>query len=249
MSLQGRLIVVTRATDQADSLIDAIEAADGKALRFPCIELLPPENPAPMDAALRNISHYNWVLFTSANAVRAIVQRVKTLGITIDWSKLRIGAVGEKTDRAIHSYLGRHADVIPEEHLGTALASALPLLGEEYILIPQSTLADESLASALRDRDAHVTTLEAYTMGQGIGGDDIRAYLQAQNIDALTFTSGSTVTNFIDRIAPQTAWQVPTICIGPSTQAIADERGFQKTHHPDDYTVEAMVDLLQNIFD
>jgi len=123
------------------------------------------------------------------------------------------------------------------------------LSGGEKILLPQSELAPDTLALELSKRGADVTVVDAYRNMIGSGGEDVPALLRQNRIDAVTFTSGSTVENFIERIAPQTAFDVPAICIGSSSATIALHAGFTSVHYPENYTIPDMVKLLSNFFE
>ncbi len=249
MTLYGRRIVVTRATHQSEEIIGLLRDAGGIPVCYPCIDIAPSENPGALESALSNLSEYDWIIFSSSNTVRALQRHILEKQPGIDWTKIKIAAVGTKTGDAILQTFKRYADFIPEIQTGEALAESIPLNPGDKIVLPQSALADDKLASLLSKKGATVTLVEAYRNVIGTGGEDVPALLSQNQIDAITFTSGSTVTNFVIRITPVEAFDIPAICIGSSTYQVAVEAGFQKVYYPENYTIPDMIELLESHFD
>ncbi|MEM9953080.1 MAG: uroporphyrinogen-III synthase [Chloroflexota bacterium] len=248
MTLIGKRIVITRAEHQADELTCLIEQAGGIPILYPCIEIMPPDNTVALDSALRHLSVYDTVIFTSSNTVFSVAERLANLDIVFDWRTIRIIAVGDKTDALIQSTFNGEADFIPSHYTASTLADELPIQHGEKILLPLSALSDGELTDLLTARGAEVTTVEAYQTVIGTGGEDVPALLRENKIDAITFTSGSTVTNFVKRIAPETAYDIPAVCIGPSTHAVAMDAGFTNVVYPENYTLIDMLHLLSGLF-
>lgn len=247
MTLVGKRIVITRAEHQADELTRLIEQAGGIPILYPCIEIVPPADTTTLDSALHHLSVYDTVIFTSSNTVFFVAERLANLDIVFDWRTIRIVAVGDKTDALIQSTFNREADFIPSQYTASSLADELPIRKGEKILLPISALSDGELTDLLIARGTEVTTVEAYQTVIGTGGDDISALLRENKIDAITFTSGSTVTNFVKRIAPETAYDIPAVCIGPSTYAVAMNAGFTNAVYPENYTLKDMLHLLSSL--
>lgn len=247
--LTGKRIVVTRAPHQADDLIDAIQGLGGISVRYPCIDIAPPTDLSSLDYALENVRDFDWVLFTSRNTVHMIAERIEALNLRLDWEDVKIGAVGTKTSETILDLLGAKTDFVPEQHTGSDLARNLPIYPYEKVLLPQSSLADDDIYTILLgERQTDVTLVTAYRTIIGQGGDDVPKFLQNKQIDAITFTSPSTVANFIARIAPKTAWDIPAVCIGTTTAKVARDSGFQMVHTPSEHTIDHLLELLDNLF-
>ncbi|MGB7337821.1 MAG: uroporphyrinogen-III synthase [Phototrophicaceae bacterium] len=249
MSLAGRRIVVTRATHQADEVIAQIKAHGGIPILYPCIAITAPDDTSALNHALKQLGTFDWLIFTSSNTVYALQQQLQRLDIKIDGSRIKIATVGTKTDKTLRDIFGQSADFIPTQYTADELARDLPLSLGDRIFLPQSALADDTLSAQLSARGATVTVVDAYQTIIGSGGDDVPALLEQHRIDAVTFTSGSTVTNFVERIMPLTAFDVPAICIGASTYDVAIEAGFKTVLYPDNFTINNMIDLLSDFLE
>lgn len=230
MSLEGKRIVVSRAAHQAASLMGLLQHKGAIPLLYPCIAIMPRK----LEVDSRD---YDWLIITSSNTAFALKGK--------DFAQTKIAAVGEASAQAVQEYLGQSVTFIAEIHTGEALAQSLPIQAGERLLLPQSALAPDSLSQALRERGAIVDTAIAYDNYIGEGGADIPNMLD--RIDALTFTSGSTVENFIKRIQPKTAFHIPAAVIGNSTATSAQVHGFA-TIVPNEFTIEAMVEALEQFW-
>lgn len=249
MTLDGRGIVVTRAPHQSGELSYLIEQAGGIPIMYPCIDIRLPDDTSQLDSALLNLKTYDWVIFTSSNTVYALVSHIKNAGLSVDWSAIKIACVGTKTADTVREQLGRDVNFVPQTHTGATLASGIPVKSGDTVLLPQSDFADDSLFKALTIRDAKVRSIDVYLNVIGRGGEDVPALLKQNKIDAITFTSGSSVINFIKRIAPMTAFEIPITCIGSSSYRVAIEAGFQQVQYPDNYTIPDMLERLTRLFD
>lgn len=247
--LDEKHIVITRAQHQAQELAENIEAEGGIAVYYPCIALSQSNNSEYLDSALENLTKYDWLLLTSCNTAQVIAERLNALALQIDWSQIKIAVVGKKTQEAVQNLLSTNIDFIPEDYTAYDLAQTLPLSGGEKVLLPQSALAKDDIQDILIVRRADVTLIEAYSMTIAQGGDDVPDLLMQNQIDAITFTSGSTVRNFIQRIEPLRAFDIPAICIGSSTYDVAIDAGFERSFYPENHTLPDMIDLLIRFFD
>lgn len=248
MTLDSRKIVVTRAAHQAAELANLIETVGGIPMLYPCIELAAPNDTSALTTILKHIMDYDWIIFTSRNTVHAVHQHIQKHTITVDWTEIKIASIGSRTRDMIEKVLGASVHFVPSQYTGERLAQELPVQNSERILLPQSELAEDTLTQLLCKRGANVESVSAYTMTIGQGGDNVPEMLKHQEIDAITFTSPSTVTNFIQRIQPQTAWTIPAICIGTTTHAAAIDAGFQYAYYPDNFTLDEMVKTLSHLF-
>lgn len=234
MSLEGKRVVVTRAVDQQHELVALLEARGAITVPYPCIAIVPPADVAPLDGALRRMAAngFDWLVLTSTNTVAALAQRCGVLGLTPDsFMQPRIAAVGGATAAAASAWLQRGVDVVSDKGHGDDLGGMLELRPGERVFLPQSAIAKPTLAEALSRKEAVMTVVDAYTTGLGTGGEDVPALLAAGQIDAVTFTSGSTVENFLARLHSEGGMdslpaKVCIACIGAPTARAAREFGL-----------------------
>lgn len=247
-TVHGKKIVVTRAAHQASDFINQLHAIGAIPISYPCIAISPPDDTTELDAQLRNLASFDWLLLTSPNTVRAIHQRLQELSIQPNWSHVKIAVVGSKTAKAVQTILGQAIDFMPTDYTGDALGHTLPNVTDQSVFLPISELADDTLSQTLNTRGAHVTRVIAYQNSIGTGGADVPALLLHNQIDMLTFTSSSTVENFLQRITPVPPPDVPTLCIGPSTAKTATSYGFRQVLMPDTYTIEGMIQRILDYY-
>jgi uroporphyrinogen-III synthase len=248
MTLQNKRIVVTRAPHQAVKLAEMLQEKGAVPLMYPCIDIAPPADLAPLDAVLRNLHNYEWLLITSSNTPLAMKRRLQALEIIPDFVHLKIAAVGQTTAEAMETLFGVKAEIVPETQSAAALAEVINVYEKMRVLLPQASIAKPDLADVLRKRGADVTVVEAYETVIGHGGEDIPTMIAENRVDAVTFTSSSTVENFVERIKPQTATHLPVVCIGAPTSDTAWEAGFQTVIASQDYSLENMVQKLKEYF-
>lgn len=248
-AIAGKRVVVTRASHQVAALKTLLEKYQAIPIIYPCIAVAPPENTTELDMHLRHLTSFDWLLFTSANTVHALADRFHALNLQPDWTKTQIGAVGSKTDMVICDVFGHSADFTPASFMGKSLAETLPIDAGDRVLLPQSELADDTVTDILVQRGATVISLVAYRTVIGEGGDDVPQMLADNMIDIVTFTSPSSVYNFVERIQPQSAFHLLALCIGPTTANAATEIGFTNCLVPNDYTLNGMIHRLLEYFE
>ena len=230
--LFGRRIIVTRARAQASNFAEYLESYGAEVIEFPTIETQPIPNNAALDRAIAQLAAYNWVIFTSVNAVEYFYHHLRenskdtrSLGIT------RVCAVGRKTVEALNQ-IGIRADYVPSQYRGAVLAAELEGVEGRKILLPRASIAADDLPNGLRDRGAIVDAIPIYeTVKAGAEGcEALGADLHNGRIDMVTFTSSSTVTNFLEMFDSQPFAvlldQVHIAVIGPSTEATAKANGL-----------------------
>lgn len=254
--LQGKRVLVTRAREQAGEMVAMLRAQGAVPVICPAIAITPPESYQPLDDALRRLDQYNWIIFTSANTAHICAGRMQELGIEAIPASMRIAAVGTTTASALAE---RHIPThfIPTTYTAEAMAAQMPDVAGQRILLPQANLAREILATLLRARGAHVDAVVAYCTVPAPGLTEGVAMLQSGMIDAVTFTSSSTVRYFLEGLAlaglsPEQVYNVMArpviICIGPSTAQTAREQGLPVSAVAVEYTVVGMVAALQEWF-
>jgi uroporphyrinogen III methyltransferase/synthase len=256
--LFGRCVVVTRPRAQAGTLIQLLEAEGAEVIPFPTIALGPPPDPAVLDRAVAASAGYDWILFTSANGVQAFFERFAALGRDVrELVRVRLGAIGPATAAELERRLLRPS-VLPDDHRAEGLLAALA--GEDLrgrrLLLPRAAGARAILPRTLEARGAVVDEVIAYRAvpPADAGAAGLRAALAAGTVDALTFTSSSTVRHFADLLGATEVARLggeggPVIaCIGPVTAATARELGLRVAVMPARYTVPALARALVEHF-
>ncbi len=230
--LFGRRIIVTRARAQASDFAEDLESYGAEVTQFPTIETRPIPDNATLDRAIDQLSTYNWVIFTSVNAVEYFYRHLWENGKdTRSLGNARICAVGQKTVAAL-AQIGIRADHVPSQYRGAVLAAELEGVEGQKILLPRASIAADDLPNGLRDRGAIVNAIPIYKTTK-VGAEGRKALevdLHNGRIDMVTFTSSSTVTNFLEMLDshPPAALldQAHIAVIGPSTEATAEAHGL-----------------------
>jgi uroporphyrinogen III methyltransferase/synthase len=252
--LFGRRIVVTRTREQASDLVALLEEHGAECLECPTIHIEPVADPSVLNQALGEINSYDWVLFTSLNAVRYFFARLEELGRDSRvLGPVRVAAVGRATADALRGH-GIRADLVPEQFTAEGLTDALVRTGVKgtRILLPRALKARDVLPEGLRAAGAEVVIAPIY---QNVLPPDrkkeLRDLLAQGDIDMITFTSSSTVTNFLQMLeaaGPDELHQllagVQLAAIGPITAATLREHGLRVDIQPEQYTIGAMVSAI-----
>ena len=254
--LFGRRIVVTRAREQAGELVRALEELGADVVALPAIRILPAENVAALDAACDAAASFDWIVFTSINGVDQFMQRYLSRRDIRDLKGPRLCTVGPSTTAALTRY-GMRADVTPAEYRSEGILPALrehgPLAGKRFLL-PRAQIAREVLAEELRAAGAYVADVAAYSTVQAAEGSaqDIYRMLLDRQIDAVTFTSASTVRHFVELLGTEQAPDLlaPTViaAIGPVTAESAQQLGLNPVVVPAQYTIPGLVEALVDHF-
>ena len=252
--LFGKRILVTRAREQASAFGQRLEAAGAEVVEFPAIQIEPPESWEPLDAAVARIREYQWVIFTSANGVRHFWDRLRHAGRDArDLSGIQVCAIGPATAAALVDR-GIRADVVPAEFRAEALAAAVGAEGMRgaRVLLARAAEAREVLPDQLTRGGAAVDVVPAYrTVRNTANADELRGLLRDGKIDAVTFTSSSTVRYFLEQVGAEAAERlrgVVVASIGPITADTAARHGIATDVMPDSYTISALADALVRHF-
>src|SRR5438445_8405321 len=196
-TLEGRRIVVTRAPAQSRELRERLEELGAQVVLLPLVRFLEPENTLDLDRATRSLEKFDWLIFTSANAVTFFLRRCRALGFWPSGKAAKIAAVGSATRLALESE-GLQASLMPAEFSGAGLAAELSSeVAGKAVLLPRSDRASVELPSLLREAGANVTEVVAYrTAGpEALDPTVINAILSGQ-ADAITFFSPSAFQEF-----------------------------------------------------
>ena len=254
--LRGRRIVVTRAREQAADLARALEDQGAEAIVAPVIRIQPCENLAPLRAALTGLSAYRWVVFTSQNAVLIVLDRLVAWGLVPRiFSATRVAAIGSATADLLRSR-GIVPALVPDEFVAEALLEALieasggSLTGAR-VLVPSAEDAREVLGAGLRRHGATVESIPVYrTVPVQDDFGPLASEIDGRRIDAVTFTSSSTVKNFVSLVGPETAMsgRFVSATIGPVTAGTARELGLRDVIEAEPHTIPGLVESLARRF-
>jgi uroporphyrinogen III methyltransferase/synthase len=253
--LFGRRVVVTRARAQAGELSAELERLGAEVHEFPTIEISPPEDFGPLDAAIRELDSFNLIVFTSVNGVEAFLVRLRYHGLDLRAvpRDAKVAAIGPATAERIE-WAGLRVDVVPEEYRAEALIGALDVgtLAEVRVLIPRARVAREILPEKLREAGAEVVVPPAYeSVPLSEGKEDVSVRLQKGEIDCVTFTASSTVENFVGAFGADEAARLldetRVACIGPITADTARERGLRVDAEADKYTISGLVEAVKGL--
>jgi uroporphyrinogen III methyltransferase / synthase len=249
--LFGKRVVVTRSRDQASVFAERLIDRGAAVVELPSIDVVAPESWAELDDAIKGLDSYHWLIFTSANAVKFFFRRLRETGGDIRSLKgIQICAVGPKTAEALEEYSLR-ADLVPAEFKAEGVLAALggvQVKGRRF-LIPRAKVAREVIPDRLRELGAEVTVATAYeNVMPRADADRVRKLFREKKIAAVTFTSSSTVNNFVEMVGKSEYKSlmhgVVVACIGPVTAKTAEEYGMTVDIMPKDYTIPALVEAM-----
>ncbi len=249
--LFGKRVLVTRAREQASALTSELESLGAQCIEAPAIKILPPEDEyRALDDAINELSSYQWLVFTSPNGVDRFFDRL--------WSKkldsralagAKLAAIGVSTAARLQRQ-GLRADIIPMEFRAEAVVEALEphLSAGQRILIPRAAVARDVLPTQLTELGMHVTVAHAYRTVQGeADGAALAAQLAAGEIDIVTFTSSSTVTNLLDLLGEGGAKLVAktlVACIGPITAETCLKHKIEPDVMAAEYTIDGLAKAI-----
>jgi uroporphyrinogen III methyltransferase / synthase len=253
--LFGKRIIVTRSRGQASVFAEMLIDRGATTIEFPTIDVVPPASWDELDSAIGMIEQFNWIIFTSANAVRFFMERLRGLGKDLRVLKgVNLCTVGPKTAEALETW-GLRADLVPAEFKAEGVLAALGGLkvkGQKF-LIPRAKVARELIPVKLTELGADVTVATAYENVKPVADlERVKKLLEDKKISVVTFTSSSTVHNFVE-ILGQKEYKtllagVIVACIGPVTAKTAEEYGMRTDVMPKDYTIPAFVEAMVDHF-
>jgi uroporphyrinogen-III synthase len=267
--LAGKRIVVTQAKHQAPELGALLTACGAIPLFYPCIAIEPPADTTDLDAALAAAAagYYDWLVITSANTVLVLADRLQQMGLACDaLAVVRVAAIGAPSAEMVARQFGRRADLIPEDSKAEGLAQVLKAVAErgQRMLVPQADIARPVLVQVLTEAGLDVTPVVAYRTTMGSGGVNLAALLAARQdrgdgsdgsglVDAITFTSPSTVRNVFARLAKEGGDSshlkgVVLACIGPITADALNAAGLPPAIVATNQSLEGLVEALNDYF-
>lgn len=257
--LFGKRIIVTRTREQASELVARLEESGASCYECSTINIEPVESYEVFDDELERIEEYHWILFTSLNGVKYFFKRLYAKSMDArDLKGPDIGVVGKSTADLLLSY-GVNADLIPPTFTGEGLAESLLDQGVEgrNILIPRARVGREILPETLRGGGAQVMVTPVYQNVPPQGRkDELRAELESKEVDMVTFTSSSTVRNFLTMVDAKDEDELISLmegvkiaAIGPITAKTVTDSGLQVDIQPENYTIAEMVRSIIGYFE
>ena len=248
MELHGRTILITRAASQSEELRAGLEAAGARVIERPAIEIVPVEDWTEVDRAASNLPNYDWLIFTSSNAVELFMRRLQALGLTCSTP---IAVVGAGTAGTLGTW-NLTPSCVPHNFRAEGLLEAFPanLLGVR-ILIPRAEIGRELLPEELRSRGAAVDVLTVYRTVKASGLTDLRTSLRDEQIDVVVFTSPSAVRYFGEELGDDLVSNlrnIPIAVIGPVTGEAVKAAGLKTFLEPERATIQDLIQSIRSYF-
>src|SRR5439155_15787342 len=239
MELSGKTVLITRAASQSAELRSQLEDLGARGIECPTIQIVPPQTWKPVDESIRRLNTYQWLLFTSANAVEQFMDRMGQRRPTIP-----IAVVGSATAAKLAEWQLKPS-LVPKEFRAEGLLFAFPenLVGTR-ILFPRAEVAREMLPDELRRRGATVDIVVVYRTVKALFGN-IGEILESERVDCIVFTSPSTIPDDLHVLPTGTALAV----IGPVTREAAQILGLKPDIAPVESTIPGLVEAIQGHFE
>jgi uroporphyrinogen-III synthase len=247
LPLAGRRVLVTRAAHQAGKLSDGLRTLGAIPVEVPVLEILF----LPLDDVLRSIPLYDWLIFTSANTVRALGEQCAAAGIVVRSATVKVAAVGPATATAARE-AGWNVVVVPEKYLAEGLVAAL---GREAagkrVLLARAEVARDTIPDALRSGGAIVDVVDAYRNVIPEGAPEKLRRALSEGLDAVTFTSSSSVTHLADVARAASVsfpfQSVPAVSIGPITSQTLRESGWEPAAEAGQHDVPGLLEATERV--
>ena len=252
--LAGCRVLVSRAKEQAGALTSALRELGCEVVEIPFIEIRKPSSYQPLDSALRNLAAYDWLILTSVNGANALFQRMAKRDLDVSsLAHLKIAAIGPATRKSIEQH-GLLVTVTPKEYVAESVVAALQRrVNGKHVLLVRAKVARDVIPRELRKSGAMINVVEAYeTVAPKSSAKRLRALLaSAGRPHAITFTSSSTVRNFVQLLGLRDARAmlsksspghgVHTASIGPVTSATLREFGLPVDIEAREYTIPGLL--------
>ncbi|MBQ7585089.1 MAG: uroporphyrinogen-III C-methyltransferase [Desulfovibrionaceae bacterium] len=252
--LFGQTIVVTRAREQASDLAKSLEAYGAEVIQCPTIAIQKLEDQTELKTALKNLAHYQWLIFTSANSVKIFFEELAAQNLDArSLYPLKICTIGPGTKETLANY-GLRCDLMPKRFVAESVVEAFlekfgDNLGHLKILLPRAAKARDILPESLAKHGAKVQVIPVYkTVAADEGKEQVLQRLEEKTLSCITFTSTSTVQNFLKIVKPEVLNQhkeVKLAAIGPITAKALQDNGLSCDLQPSTYTIEALVATLR----
>lgn len=254
--LLGKTVVITRARGQAGEFSRLLRNYGARVIEFPTIEIVSPDSWKSVDRAIDNLETYHWLIFTSTNGVKYLLDRLRLKKRRLaEFKDLRFCAIGPRTAQELEK-AGVKVDMVPDQYYAEALVGRFGVeqLKGTRILLARAKKARDLLPRELRRLGARVDVVEVYqTRAPNISGQEIERVFQENKIDVITFTSSSTVENFLQLYEENVGLKHPfagvaIAAIGPITADTLQKRGIVPHIIPKSFTVRALTEAIVDYF-
>ena len=249
--LFGKNVVITRSRAQSSSLVKRIEELGGKAVEMPAIKIKKIENNKTLEKSIQNLKSYDYIVFTSTNGVDIFFEELFQKGFdSRALGNCKIAAIGKGTEERLSAF-GLRADIVPERAIGEALLEELSKVvdSSSNVLIPRAEGARRLLVEEL-SKVCKVEEVITYTTVKDCPNrDELLIKLKEKKIHYITFTSSSTVKNFIEIIGAENKRlldNVKCISIGPITSKTAKELGMNIYREAEESSIEGVLETIIN---
>ena len=249
-ALFGKRVLIPRSAEGSERLLRYLRDEGAEGIIAPTIRILPALDPAPLDEAIRAASSYDYWLFTSANTVEIVWEKIRAEGLDLRiFGQSRVAAIGPKTREALERR-GILPDLVAKETDAEGLLSAIeaaePHLSGKRFMLPRADLAREVLVRGLRERGAHIDAADAYRIAppDAEGAELIRAAI-SEGVDAILLSSAQTFRNLRGIAGDEALRGVPLFSIGRITSAAIREAGFEIAAESEETTLESLVQALK----
>jgi len=253
LPLFGKRVLVTRAASQAGVLERLLTERGAQPVRFSSIEIRPISGKQEVDRYISSLHGYDWIAFTSVNGVEAFFRRLNEMGLdSRALAGLKIGAIGPMTARALGER-GITADYIPDVHTGQGFIRGLKktaVRGKRFLL-PRADIADDEITAGLEKLGAKVDEIAVYrTIRPRRSLARLKDLLLPGNLDVITFTSSSTVTNLLAELDSAVIRRISAkiACIGPKTAATAKKAGLKVDILAKEQTMAGLIQAMEEYF-
>ncbi len=252
--LLGKKVLVTRTREQASTLVRLLERRGAGCIECPTIEVRQVDDTSVLDRAIEEIHGFDWIVFTSPNAVKFFFMRLDQLGKDVRaMGNAKIATVGSSTAKELEQHHIR-VDAVPEDFRAEGLLklfSKMDMKGKR-VLIPRAVKAREILPEGLKEMGADVVVAPAYETVPPKVAPQTLELLDEEDIDVITFTSSSTVSNFFKTVPADIVKKViskaKVACIGPVTAKTAEKRGLSVDIVPQESTIPSLVEAIEKSF-
>ena len=245
--LFGKKIINTRARLQASKLTKKLEELGAEVIEFPTIKITnPTDNYKKMDFAIKNLKKYEWIIFTSTNGVEKFFERLNAVNLDSRAINSKIAVIGSATADELKNY-GIMADLVPKEFFAESLVESFKNISAKEILIIRAEKARDILPEELKKFGAEVEVVPAYkTISAVENVEELKKLLNEGKIDFITFTSSSTVENFVNAMGAEILNKTKTAVIGPITAQTLKKFDIDADIIAEKFTIEGLVDAIKN---
>jgi len=253
LPLFGKRVLVTRPEHQASELSRLLLQYGAMPVEMPVIKVIPPSTWEELDQAIVDLKTYQWIVFTSVNAVEVFWKRLRALNLDARWlAGVRIGAIGPATAGALEER-ALHPDYLPETYTSQGFLAGLNSqdMARSRVLLPRADIAGNELTDGISKLGAEVHQVTAYeTVATDAAVSPGEQMLLRGEIDVITFTSASTVDNLLAILGEE--WQVikraKLACIGPNTAAALAQKGLKADIVAEEHTIPGLVEAMERYF-